>query len=240
LPGQSWWVKSGWEEILLAGLGRVPSVPDTPDPTILGGRGASRKISLHEKETAIVRRYYRGGLIGRFVRDLYWDRPPRPWAELICTEVARQRAVPTVEVLAAGVAWHAIGLYRGTLVTREAKGFVNLWEWLAARPPEKERKTMAATVARTIARMHDAGIAHADLNLTNILAQKNAKSPTALVIDFDRARVFSGPVPPSQRQRNLRRLQRSLDKLDPGGLLTSPTDIEIFCREYQQTKSRTG
>jgi hypothetical protein len=236
LPGQSWWVKSGWEEILPAGLDRVPSAPGTPDPTILGGRGSSRRITLDEKEVVIVRHYCRGGLIGRFVRDLYWDRPPRPWAELICTEVARQRAVPTVEVLAAGVMWSAVGLYRGTLVTREAKGFVNLWEWLAARPAGQERETLAATVAQTIARMHDAGIAHADLNLTNILVQKSVNSPTALVIDFDRARVFSGPVPRLQRERNLRRLRRSLDKLDPGGLLTSPTEVEIFCRAYQQTK----
>ena len=234
LPRQTWWVKSGWEEILPAGLSRVPSAPDTPDSTILGGRGTSWRIALDEKETVIVRHYCRGGLIGRFVRDLYWDRPPRPWAELICTEVARQRAVPTVEVLAAGVEWVAVGLYRGTLVTREATGFVNLWEWLGTRPAGKERETMAATVAHTIARMHDAGIAHADLNLTNILVQESANLPTALVIDFDRARVFSGPVPRHQRERNLHRLRRSLDKLDSGGLLTSPTDLEIFCRAYRQ------
>ena len=237
LPGQSWWVKSGWEEMLPASLDHVPSAPGAPDPTIFGGRGSSWRITLDEKEAVIVRHYCRGGLIGRFVRDLYWDRPPRPWVELICTEVARQRAVPTVEVLAAGVTWCALGLYRGTLVTREAKGFVNLWKWLTARPAEKERETMAATVAHAVACMHDAGIAHADLNLTNILVQENAKkSPTVLVIDFDRARVFSGPVPPHQCKRNLRRLRRSLDKLDPGGLLTSPTEMEIFCRAYQQTK----
>jgi 3-deoxy-D-manno-octulosonic acid kinase len=194
----------------------------------------SRRIALDENEAVIVRHYCRGGLIGRFVRDVYWDRPPRPWAELICTEVARQRAVPTVEVLAAGVTWGAVGSYRGTLVTREAKGFLNLWEWLVARPVGQERETMAATVARTIARMHDAGIAHADLNLTNILVQRSANLPTVLVIDFDRARVFSAPVSRPQRERNLRRLRRSLDKLDPGGLLTSPTEVEIFCREYRQ------
>ena len=89
-------------------------------------------------------------------------------------------------------------------------------------------------VAQTIARMHEAGIAHADLNLTNILVRIATDSPAVLLIDFDNARVFPSPLPLRQRQRNLQRLQRSLNKLDPGGWLSSPLDVRIFCRAYDQ------
>jgi tRNA A-37 threonylcarbamoyl transferase component Bud32 len=82
--------------------------------------------------------------------------------------------------------------------------------------------------------MHNAGIAHADLNLSNILVRTAEDLPMVLLIDFDRARAFPGSLLPRQRERNLRRLQRSLNKLDPGGLLSSPTELESFCRAYRQ------
>ncbi|HEV8713747.1 MAG TPA: lipopolysaccharide kinase InaA family protein [Candidatus Binatia bacterium] len=191
-------------------------------------------MSLREGGAAIVRRYRRGGFVRHFVRDLYWDRPPRPLAELICSETARQRRIPVVEVLGAGVEWVGLGLYRGIFVTREAEGCINLWEWLQSKPAGHSRETVVTAVAQAIACMHEVGIAHADLNLTNILIQITTNSPSVLLIDFDRARVFPSSLLPRQRERNLRRLCRSLNKLDPGGLLSSPTDREIFCRAYRQ------
>jgi 3-deoxy-D-manno-octulosonic acid kinase len=179
-----------------------------------------------------VRHYWRGGFIRHFVHDLYWDRPPRPFAELVCTETARQRGVPTVEVLAAGVEWTTFGLYRGTFITCEAAGFVNVWEWLHGQITGEERKAGIEAVARAVAHLHRAGIAHADLNLTNILIRTVAETAEVLLIDFDRARVFPGPLPRSRRERNLRRLRRSLAKLDPEGVLVSPADLEVFCRAY--------
>jgi len=82
--------------------------------------------------------------------------------------------------------------------------------------------------------MHNAEIVHADLNLANILVQITTDSPAVLLIDFDRAHIFPGSLPPRRRERNLRRLHRSLNKLDPSGLLSSPTDLEIFCWVYWQ------
>lgn len=235
--GQTWWLKPGWERILSLEVDSFRPVVRNPQSAAAGGRGAIQRIALSEQETAIVRHYCRGGLIRHFVRDLYWDRPPRPFAELICLETARQRGVPTVEVLGARVTWVTLGLYRGVLVTREAVGFLNLWEWLRTKPAGEERHKTIAGVARAVRCMHEAGIAHADLNLTNILIQVSVDPPTALVIDFDRARVSPGPLAHRQRERNLRRLRRSLDKLDPGGLFTSPKDREVFCRSYQQSSS---
>ena len=199
-----------------------------------GGRGTVQRVALGERGTVIVRHYHRGGLVRHFVRDLYWDRPPRPLAELICTEAARQRGAPTVEVLGAGVQWVTSCLYRGMLITQEAEGFVTLWEWLQTRPAGAAREAVVVAVARATSQLHAVGVVHADLNLTNVLVRVAADTPAALLIDFDRARVFPGPLSRHWRERNLRRLRRSLDKLDPAGQFFSPTDLEIFCRAYHQ------
>src|SRR5215510_7840386 len=231
-----WWVKAGWEETLPASLGRFQSAMPYRQSGIPpeGGRGPVQRIESSEQGNIIIRHYQRGGFVRHFVRNLYWDRPPRPLVELICTETARQRGVPTVEVLGAGVEWVGLGLYHGAFITREAKGCINLWEWLHGRPTGQVRETAVAAVAQAIACMHNAGIAHADLNLTNILVQITTDSPVVLLIDFDRAHIFPGSLPPPLRERNLRRLHRSLNKLDPSGLLSSPTDLEIFCWVYWQ------
>lgn len=225
----TWWIKTGWEVLLQEAMTSTETAVNTR-----GGRGAIQRLVLEDGRIAMVRRYYRGGFVRHFVRDLYWNQPPRPFVELSYTEIARQRGVPTVEVLGAAVEWATCGFYRGVFVTREAPGFMNLWEWLCAEPTGAEREAVLTIVACVIAQLHNAGIAHMDLNLTNILVQGDTDTPAALLIDFDRARLFSEPLPHSRRERNLRRLHRSLNKLDPGGLLFSPVDLKIFCRAYRQ------
>jgi len=49
------------------------------------------------------------------------------------------------------------------------------------------------------------------------------------VIDFDRARLFAGPVPAARRSRDLRRLVRSARKL---GTSVSPADWEALRAGY--------
>jgi hypothetical protein len=69
---------------------------------------------------------------------------------------------------------------------------------------------------------------HADLNLGNIVVGEHE---TALV-DFDRARLTSGPLDAAARRRNLRRLGRSLRKLDPNGAVAGPETVAVFRRAY--------
>jgi tRNA A-37 threonylcarbamoyl transferase component Bud32 len=145
-----------------------------------------------------------------------------------------------VEVLGAGMERVTLGLYRGVLITREAEGFVNLWEWLRSKPTAPQREAVAAATARVIAQLHAVGIEHPDLNLTNILVRTATDMPTVLVIDFDRARLLPGPLPPRRRTRNLHRLRRSLNKLDPEGQFCSATDLQIFCQGYHTWYSEHG
>lgn len=234
---ETWWLKTGHESLVSTTIqqlaeGQPQRTTDGHSSRIITplrwGRGSVWRVQVDRHETLIVRAYRRGGFVRHFLHDLYWDRPPRPLAEVVATETARQRGVPTIEVCGAYVRWINSGLYRGLFISREAEGFHNVWEWLQMRPTGPTRITTLTAVARAITTMHEAGIAHADLNLTNILVQPNSPSPQVLLLDFDRAQVLSDPVSHRQRKRTLRRLQRSFQKLNPDGALYSADDLALL------------
>lgn len=210
----TWWLRDGYGPTLLNAL---EVLKDGKADRLQGGRGTIYRVPFDTQSPAIVRRYQRGGMVRHFIHDLYWDHPPRPFAELRATAIAHERGVPTVEVLGAGVEWQSFGFYRGTLITREAQGFLNWREWLYTKPPVEKRQGVTEKVLQTITTMHESGISHADLNLTNILVRNDSAQHQVLIIDFDRARIFPMPLPSSYRKRNLTRLRRSMEKFDPGG-----------------------
>jgi 3-deoxy-D-manno-octulosonic acid kinase len=167
-------------------------------------------------ERAAVRHYWRGGLIGRFVRDLFFD-PRRPFRELDLYDEALAAHVPTLEPL--GAVARRTGLFwRFDLVTRAVDGAADLGalfaSGLAGAPPARRRAVLRAAAAAVRA-LHEAGIEHADLNLRNLLAvePKEGGAPAVLVIDLDRARRRGAPLPERARLANLLRLYRSARKL---------------------------
>ncbi|MBM4257547.1 MAG: hypothetical protein FJ147_16825 [Deltaproteobacteria bacterium] len=238
-----WWVKEEWGERLLTLTFPHDQAPEpqsairNPQSTIAtqAGRGTIHRITLASGESIIVRPYRRGGFIRHFIYDLYWDRPFRPFAELSCMEQARQRGVPTVEVLGAQVERTVGPFYRGFLITRQAIGFHNLWDWLHVESTADLRHTVLSIVAQAIATMHQAGIAHADLNPTNILISLEHDPPQAQLLDFDRARIFPRPVPASSREANLSRFQRFFRKYDTLAEWLPSTDFAYFRQRYEIT-----
>ena len=222
-----WWLKADCEAELRAEIECAASGKGEP---LRGGRGTLWRVPFEGNGAVIVRTYRRGGLVRHLTRDRYWDRPLRPFAELRTLVEARRRGVPTVEVLGAEVTWAGWGSYRGTLVTREAAGFVDWWRWLRTDPAAAERRAVAAHVAETIRIMHARGVQHADLNLTNVLVRVEDGPPAVLILDFDRARMFAAGLPDARRRRNLRRLRRSLSKLDPDGRFFPLAERDEFFR----------
>jgi len=122
-------------------------------------------------------------------------------------------------------------IYRGALVTAEMPHARTLFEALRDASGDAARGALAARAGRAVARLHDAGVYHADLNLTNLLVGPVA-SDDVVVVDFDRARVRQGPLGRRARRRNLARLARSLAKLDPGESLGGPALRRAFAAAY--------
>jgi 3-deoxy-D-manno-octulosonic acid kinase len=194
---------------------------------LASGRGAAYRVVLPGDVRAVLRLYRRGGVLARVVHETYLGLRPRPLRELVLTEEVRRRGVAAPEVLAARVEGGVA--YRGALLTAEVPDATTLGEALARASGAEARAALAAATGGAVARLHAAGVFHADLNVSNILVRPG---PEVVLVDFDRARLARGPLASRARRRNLTRLQRSLAKLDPSGRLTGAAERAAFADAY--------
>ena len=181
---------------------------------VRSGRGAAWRMRLPGGGRGVLRRYRRGGVVARLVRETYLGVVTRPFHELAVTTEARRRGVAAPEVLGARVEGWLV--YRGAIVTAEVPHATTLVEALRTAGDDSRRHALAAAAGRVVGQMHRAGVWHADLNLTNLLATAGDDADVT-VLDFDRARLARRPLGARARRRNLERLARSLRKLDPDG-----------------------
>jgi len=177
--------------------------------TVDGGRARHPVIELDTGEWVVARRYLRGGALRRLNRTRYF-RPHRALLELRITTRAAAYEVRVPQVIAAVERPSRIG-YTATLFT----GYLPDTEELATRlfrAGDAERAETLHATGVQIAKMHEAGIAHPDLNLRNFLVSKD-DGGKVWIIDFDRAVLDRGSVSPRRRARDLLRLGRSIRKI---------------------------
>jgi 3-deoxy-D-manno-octulosonic acid kinase len=206
----------------------TPLAPPPGATPIDGGRGAAFRVAVGSGQSGIVRFGRRGGFVGRFVRDVYAGLRPRPWRELAVTVAARHPGAPVPEVLAGCV--HGWLVYRSAIVTAEVPAASTMMEALAASADGAARCALARRAGGAVARLHDAGVVHADLNLTNVLVSGG----TCAIVDLDRARLVAGGAGRGARQRNLRRLRRSAARLDPQGRVVAGDVMRAFHDAYRE------
>lgn len=172
---------------------------------VSGGRGAAWFISCGVHQWAL-RHFRRGGYIARVSQDRYiWtgEVRVRAFAEWRLLAALNQCGLPVPQPVAAR--YRRSGLsYRCDLITRRIPDARPLSAVLSQEAvPESVWRAVGAAVAR----LHRAGVDHADLNAHNILLDSRGR---VSVIDFDRGRLRrDGPWTAG----NLRRLHRSLGKI---------------------------
>lgn len=160
--------------------------------------------------TMVWRHFRRGGLIGKLVRDKYWWtglENTRAWREWKITAQLSEEGFPVPVAVAARVQRRSF-FYTADLVTGCLENVRTLSEVLEREPLCPE---MWEQLGSLVARFHDRGVWHADLNAHNILLQSAESGYVPLVIDFDRAEFRKQD--PKWRNANLARLRRSFDKL---------------------------
>jgi 3-deoxy-D-manno-octulosonic acid kinase len=209
------------------------------DLSAFHGRVRLRTVRLRNGENALIRAYRHGGLFQALTGSTYMSRPPRPFRELAVTEELRRRGVPTVEVYGACVQSVLGPFYRGWLITRELKGSYDLWtalqngfvrQWTAEQ--------VLRPVARSLRSLHRQGVYHSDLNLKNILVRAESGAVRGYIIDFDGAKLFLGALPKPFAEQNLRRLLRSVYKLDPRREYLSSADWDRFMTWYHEAEKQ--
>jgi 3-deoxy-D-manno-octulosonic acid kinase len=205
-------VRRGWED-----AAEHLSDPDQihAEEVVAGGREAHPVATLPNGSRVVVRRYRRGGMVRLVNRGLYFGGN-RAFDELRAAERARAGGVRTPVVVAAIERPARVAGYRAWLATVLLPGGTNLAAWLAAEADEARRKGALREAGRQTALMHAAGVAHADLNLRNLLVMPGEAGGEVYLLDFDKATVSAAPVSPARRERDLRRLARSARKLEAG------------------------
>lgn len=174
-------------------------------PVAEGGRGAAWFVHGEFGE-GVLRHYRRGGLAARVSRDAYlWQGPARvrSVAEFRLLAELRAEGLPVPAPLLAGW-WRQGPVYRAALLVERIPGARALASWLEGDADQAPWEAFG----RAIARLHAAGVEHADLNAHNLLADADG---AAWLIDFDRGVRHLRPG--RWREHNLQRLARSLAKL---------------------------
>ena len=200
------------------------------------GRGAAWFVSAPPGQWAL-RHYRRGGLIARFAADRYvWrdEASVRAFAEWRLLATLTRLRLPVPRPIAARYQRSGL-MYRCDLLTLRIPGALPLSARLAQAALHE---ATWRDVGGAVARLHAAGVDHADLNAHNVLIDERG---VVSVIDFDRGRLRSPPLQERGGEerigraadaawagRNIARLRRSLGKI----ALEMPSD-RFGAREWR-------
>ena len=197
------------------------------------GRGAAWFINQGEKNW-VLRHYRRGGLPAKLNRDIYlgWraaqTRAIQEWNLLVWMF---ERELPVPRPIAAQASWPGTkfsALYRADIIVQTIPHTQNLSDSCLVRPLDEN---VWQAIGRCIARFHQQGIYHSDLNASNILLNQQSD---VFLIDFDKSEQRSKG---GWQQQNLQRLLRSLKKFQHKHkkFNFTPENWQALYKAYQQS-----
>jgi 3-deoxy-D-manno-octulosonic-acid transferase len=197
------------------------------------GRNTAWFVKQRQQQL-VLRHYYRGGLVGKINKDRFFYQSAlysRAMQEFSLLQWMRQQGLAVPKPVAACYQ-HRGCSYQADLLIERISDARDLATLLNTERGLSNTEWYAVGVA--IARLHNAGVDHTDLNCRNILLDNNE---TIWLIDFDKCQRR----PPGRwQQKNLQRLLRSLhkeqSKLTPFHWQDSAWQNVI--NGYQQQKSR--
>jgi len=169
------------------------------------GRGTTYFIK-HNASELVLRHYYRGGIIGKFVNDTYIFtslEKTRAFQEFNLLSAMHNFNLPVPTPVACRVSKRGL-FYQADLMTSRIENASDLIDILSKKTANKQTWQ---DIGSTIRRFHDFGIYHHDLNAHNILIDSK---DNIWLIDFDRGEKREHNL--SWKQGNLQRLLRSFNK----------------------------
>lgn len=168
------------------------------------GRGTTY-FFRHESSDFVLRRYRRGGLIGKLLTDQYFFtglNKTRAWREMNLLIRMKELGLPAPTPVAASVK-KSLFYYRADIITKKIPHAQDVHQHLL----ESEIcSDVWQKIGATIAQFHHQQIYHHDLNIHNIMLDDQDK---VWLIDFDKCDMRTGE---DWKKANLDRLLRSLNK----------------------------
>ncbi len=207
-----------------------------PDAETIAGRATIYVIPGPGDSRWLVRRLTHGGFLAPLTGDRFLRLgTPRPFRELLLSQVLRDMGVPTPAVLAAAV-YRSGPIYRGEVAREEIFGAEDLGATLFARPQRTPSQRLAALAAagRLVGSLHQAGVVHPDLNLRNVLLEWCDGAPRAYILDLEKCRRLP-QTSARQRRLMLSRFRRSARRFqERTGLRISADEWEAFGSGYTE------
>ena len=154
----------------------------------------------------VLRHYYRGGMVGKIAKDGYFYfglKKSRVFLEFEMLLQMQALGLPVPAPIAARLSRQLLH-YRADIIMQLIDNADDLIGILLKRPLKAEEWQ---SIGKTIAKFHQHGVYHADLNIHNIMLDANGK---VWLIDFDRGEFK--PRDKKWQQANLKRLLRSFEK----------------------------
>ena len=225
------------------------ALPESPtlawfDPAFWQARGGMRRFGGGRGGVAfidtpvgpcVLRHYHRGGWMAPLLGDRYlWSgrTHSRGFTEFRLLAELFLRGLPVPTPIAAR--YQPRGLYyTADLITRTIEGAVTLAHSIGERRLDA---VLAEQVGELVARFHNAGVDHADLNAHNILV--NAVG--LWLIDFDRCEIRATGT--AWKLANLARLKRSLLKVGACDHDETTLDHEVWAplmRGYERASGKS-
>lgn len=179
------------------------------------GRNTVWFLRNQDGKEAVLRHYYRGGLVGKLNKDKFWPEPAvqsRAMAEFSLLWQMRLWGLPVPRPCAALYQKHSFGfgfyMYSADILIERISGTTDLAHLLQQRPlSDLEWQQLGALIAS----FHQHQVYHSDLNCHNILLDQQGQF---WLIDFDKCAIRTAADYPDQswKTQNLKRLLRSLNK----------------------------
>lgn len=168
------------------------------------GRGITWFVQTNILPAAL-RHYRRGGIFGKIIKDAYWFsswEQTRPAQEFALLTDLYQANLPVPRPIAAR-AMRDGSFYRADILVEKIPDTQDLVAVLQSTPLSKKQYIEMGHLVR---RLHDVSVFHSDLNIHNILLDKQGQF---WLIDFDKCGKKRGD---DWKQGNLKRLLRSFRK----------------------------
>lgn len=186
---------------------------EQPQPMALRGRAPVYVAELPmSKVRAVVRHAWHGGLLAPITGDRF-RHPSRAPIEMMYSEKLRAAGIPTTEVLGFIRYSAGPGMVRVDVVTRFLPNTTDLGMVLGGLSPDINCDEALAATAQLLDTLAANGVVHRDLNVKNILLQReNKQQLLALMIDVDVITWNRARSPVETMRRNVARLERSMLK----------------------------
>jgi len=168
--------------------------------------------SYSQNQQWVLRHYYRGGLVAKFITDRFLFtgiKNTRAYREALLLKTMKSLDLPVPSVIGAQV--FRKGLFYSADLLMEKLAASDLVTLIKTKQLSKRSWNK---VGEVIGQFHTNGIYHADLNSHNIMIQEEAENTNVWLIDFDKCkqRKSKKSAKNSWQSKNMDRLYRSLMK----------------------------